>query len=250
MIIHEEKITQFHTDGYFILDSVIPDEHLELLRQNCEAAIVQKNAAMDELGTDVMGITHRNQRYFLGKAAQGFPELRQFLFSELMGDICQAVLGGTVYFKSDQFVVKYGMSSMEFSWHQDSGYSQKRLGDHPEILTFWCPLDDVDEGNGTIYVLPMQRFGKKEVVDHVKMEGTNDLVGYFGDDPGEPIIAAAGSLVVFSSLTFHRSGANSSGRQRRIYTPQYTAEPMPGNDPSDTNELFLQDGVRRVVVEQ
>ena len=248
MNIPDSKIEQFHTDGYFVLESVVPEEHLELLRRNCEAAITAKNAEMDAIGTDVDGITHRGQRYFIGCASQGLPELRVFLFSGLMSEVCRAILGETVYFKSDQFVVKYGGSPMEFSWHQDSGYSQKRVGDHPEILTFWCPLDDVDEENGTIYVLPMQRFGEKRVIEHVKMEGTNDMVGYFGDDPGEPIIAPAGSLVVFSSLTFHRSGANTSGRPRRIFTPQYTAEPMPGNSSVDANELFIRDGSRLLMV--
>ena len=246
MKIPTPKIEQFHTDGYFILESVVLNNQLDLLRRNCEAAIALKNAEMDELDTDVMGITHRNKRYFVHVAAQSLPELREFLFSDLIADVCRAILGETVYFKSDQFVVKFGKTEMDFSWHQDSGYSQKRLGDHPEILTFWCPLDDVDESNGTIFVLPMSRFGEKRVVEHVQMEGTNDLVGYFGDDPGEPIVAPAGSLVVFSSLTFHRSGANTSGRQRRVYTPQYTGEPMPGKNQADANELFIQDGQKLI----
>ena len=246
MEIPTHLIEQFHTDGYFIMDSAVSDDHLELLRRNCAMGISNKNAELDRMGTDVDGITHRDQRYFIHCAQQSLPELRAFLFSALIGSVCRAVLGNTVYFKSDQFVVKYGLTEMEFSWHQDSGYSQRRIGDHPELLTFWCPLDDVDETNGTIYVLPMSRFGEKRVAEHVHIPDTNDLVGYFGDDPGEAIIAPAGSLVVFSSLTMHRSGANTSGRQRRVYTPQYTAAPMPSIDTADANELFFLDGERQI----
>lgn len=241
MNIPESKIEQFHRDGYFVLESVIPDEHLELLRRVCQSAIESKNAEMDAQGTDVIGISHRDQRYFI-RAMPSFPELREFALGDLMASIGRSILGDTIYFKSDQYVVKYGRSEMSFSWHQDSGYAQKRIGDHPELMGCWCALDDVSEENGTVYFLPKQRFGHGQVVDHVKVEETNDLAGYFGDDPGEPVIAPAGSIAVFSSLTFHRSGTNLSGNQRRVYLAQYTAEPMPGGDSIDANKMFVQDG--------
>lgn len=242
MSITDNKIEQFHTDGYFVLESVIPDEHLALLRRACQSAIEKMDAEMDAQGTDVIGINHRNQRYFIGAAASTFVDLRRFVFSDLMASTCRSVLGDTVYFKSDQFVVKHGKTSMEFAWHQDSGYAQQRIGDHPEILSCWCALDDVSEANGTVYMLPMRRLGDKRVVDHERMAETNDLVGYFGDDPGEPVIMSAGGMAVFSGMTFHRSGANPTGKPRRVYLAQYTAAPMPGDDPADTNELFVQNG--------
>ena len=36
----------------------------------------------------------------------------------------------------------------------------------------------------------------------------------------------AGSVVAFSSYTFHRSGANSTPNMRRVYLAQYSAEPI------------------------
>jgi ectoine hydroxylase-related dioxygenase (phytanoyl-CoA dioxygenase family) len=237
MIISENKIAQFQTDGYCVLESVIPDGSLELLRCVCASAIEHMDAEMEAQGTDVIGINHRGQRYFI-PAMAAFPEVREFTFSDLMATVCRSILGDTVYFKSDQYVVKLGQSDMQFAWHQDSGYAQKRVGEHPEMLTCWCALDDVDESNGTVYLLPTHRFGDGKVVDHVRVEGTNDLAGYFGDDPGEPVIAPAGSIAIFSSLTSHRSGANPTGNQRRVYLAQYTAKPMPGDHPDDANELF------------
>jgi ectoine hydroxylase-related dioxygenase (phytanoyl-CoA dioxygenase family) len=49
---------------------------------------------------------------------------------------------------------------------------------------------------------------------------------YFGKEPGVPAIVPAGSLVVFSSLTFHRSGANTTNRMRRAYVTQYSPQPI------------------------
>jgi hypothetical protein len=35
--------------------------------------------------------------------------------------------------------------------------------------------------------------------EHVRDKQSNDLVGYFGDDPGDPVIVPAGSIACFSS---------------------------------------------------
>ena len=55
---------------------------------------------------------------------------------------------------------------------------------------------------------------------------SNDLVGYLGDEPGIPVIASAGSIAVFSSTTFHRSGFNGTSKMRRVYLTQYSPEPI------------------------
>ena len=131
---------------------------------------------------------------------------------------------------------------MKFSWHQDAGYAQARLGDHPEVLSCWCTLDEVNEDNGTVYLLPMSRYGEKKLAEHIVEEGSNDRIGYFGNDPGAPVIAPAGSIALFSSLTIHQSGANPTGKKRRVYLAQYTASPMPGGHAIDANKLFIKDG--------
>jgi ectoine hydroxylase-related dioxygenase (phytanoyl-CoA dioxygenase family) len=131
---------------------------------------------------------------------------------------------------------------MKFGWHQDSGY----VGyPHKPYLTCWCTLDDVNEENGSVYILPYSRAGVREIVKHSREEGTNDLIGYFGDDPGLPVIAPAGSIAVFSSVCFHRSGPNRTSKMRRIYLPQYSAEPILSEDGAKLRafaEAFLKDG--------
>jgi hypothetical protein len=53
--------------------------------------------------------------------------------------------------------------------------------------------------------------------------------------------------VVFSSRTFHRSGANSTANYRRSYLAQYSAEPIMNKDSSalwQRAEPVLVDGQR------
>lgn len=93
-------------------------------------------------------------------------------------------------------------------------------------MTCWVTLDDVTEENGTVYILPYDRAGTREWIRHTRDEANGDMVGYRGDDPGIPVLAPSGSIACFASTVFHRSGANQTDRMRRIYLPQYSAEPI------------------------
>ena len=47
-------------------------------------------------------------------------------------------------------------------------------------------------------------------------------VTFPGKNPGIPAIVPAGSIVVFSSYVFHRSGPNLTDKLRRVYLAQYS----------------------------
>ena len=79
-------------------------------------------------------------------------------------------------------------------------------------------------------MLRFSRAGTREVVEHVHDEETNDLIGYFGDDPGDPVTVPAGSIAGFSSTLSHRSGANTTDRVRRVYLAQCSTEPILDKD--------------------
>jgi len=223
-VVTEAQKRQFREEGYCVLERVIPEGHLELLRTQCQRFIDAMDARMDAAGTDVFGINHRGRRYFVSNCFREEPRLREFLFSELMADICSQTLGDDAWLFWEQYVVKGAGGGMKFSWHQDSGYVG--YPDHKPYLTCWCALDDMTEDNGTVRILPFSRIGVRTWVKHVKEPGTNDEVGYFGTDPGVPVIVPAGSIALFTSVSFHASSANTTGRMRRAYLAQYSAEPI------------------------
>jgi ectoine hydroxylase-related dioxygenase (phytanoyl-CoA dioxygenase family) len=219
--ITEDQKRQYREEGYFILERALPEEHLELLRSEAQHAIAMVDRRMDEAKTDVMGICHRGKRYFSHNVYHDRPVLRQFLFSELMADVCRATLGPDAWLFWEQYVIKCADKGMKFSWHQDSGYVHPN---HKAYLTCWIPLDDVSEENGTVYLLPFSHSGIRTWVKHEKDPESNDLVGYFGSQRGIPIVAPAGSIVAFTSLNFHSSGANMTNKMRRVYLAQYSGE--------------------------
>lgn len=222
-LISEEQKQQYQNEGYCILEAVIPPAQLAMLRAECERLMDEMDVEMQQQNREVSGISHRSNRYFISNRHRPGDQLSTFLFSDIMAEICRATLGDEAYLFHEQFVVKAAEKGMPFAWHQDSGY----VGyPHRPYLTCWCPLDDVNETNGTVYILPQSRSDTTGIAEHVREEGSNDLVGYHGDDPGIPVNVPAGSIAVFSSLTFHRSGRNTTDKLRRVYLPQYSAEPI------------------------
>lgn len=233
---------QYCAEGYFVLERVLGDDDLELLRSGADQAMAKIDAEMDAAGTDRLGINLRGKRYFSSWAYRDRPELRRFLFGDTMAQVCRALLGDEAFLFWEQYVVKAGDAETSFAWHQDSGYVHE---DHEPYLTCWIPLDDVTEENGTVYLLPYSRSGVRSYVKHVRDETVNDLVGYFGPDPGMPVIVPAGSLVCFSSVVLHRSGPNLTDRLRRVYIAQYSSDVIMAKDgsrPWGETEQFLAAG--------
>lgn len=221
---------QYHSSGYMLLENVIPSDDLAGLRDECQRFIDERDSEMDKAGTDTLGLNQRGLRYFVNDCSIDSPVLQQFVLGALMAEVCQATLGDDAYLFNDQYVVKGAEGGTKFGWHQDSGY----VGyEHTTYLTAWCALDDVSEENGTVYLLPYDRAGTRDVVPHRKDEATNDMVGYFGSDPGIPVIVPAGSIACFSSTLFHRSGANMTDKLRRAYVVQYSAQPILSEDGSE-----------------
>ncbi len=242
--IPKAKKEQYKKDGYFFLEKVIPDDTLRTLRAECDFLIREQEAEMDKQGTDVLNLSRRNSRYFVFLAYKNRPELGKIIFSDLMAEICRATIGDTAMLFWEQFVVK-GMDKKgaEFTWHQDSGYVDRS---HKPYFNAWIPLDDVTEENGTIYLLSYDKAGTKEKVPHKSVPNSSDRVGYFGSEKGEPFIAPAGSIAVFSSTTFHRSGANFTNKMRRAYAVQFSPETIyePDGSLKGLAEPFLQNGIR------
>lgn len=223
--ITESQKIQYRQEGYFILEKAIDPQTVDGLRTECQRYIDIFETEMEAKGVTVSGINHYKKRYFISNRGKESPIISRFLFGDVMAEVCRATLGETAYLFNEQYVVKAAEVGTKFGWHQDSGYVGHY---HRPYLSCWCALDDMTVENGTVYLLPYERAGMQpdDLFDHTVEAGSNDKVGYHGADPGIPAIVPAGSIAVFSSRTFHRSGTNTTDRMRRSYLAQYSAEPI------------------------
>ena len=222
---NDPRKEQFDREGYCILENAIAQEELAMLREECTALTSERESEMENADEIVRDINHKGRRYFISLRHKDRPRLRRFLFSDRIAEICQFLIGDDVWLFNEQFVVKAAHVGMEFSWHQDSGYIPETCP-HEPYLSLWCALDDIDATNGALSVLPFSRAATRKRIEHHREQGTNDLVGYSGDDKGEVASVSAGSIVAFTSVSFHRSAANESDAPRRAFLAQYSARPI------------------------
>ena len=114
LLITDEHRRQFQEEGYFILERALSEEQLGILRDSCDCLIEAMHAEMDRLGTDHIHISHRGKRYHIAKQYEQAPRLAEFVFSDLMAEICRATIGDTAFLFYDQYVVKAASKAWRF----------------------------------------------------------------------------------------------------------------------------------------
>ncbi len=181
-LISEKDRQQFRDEGFFVLPGVVPPEHLALMREVCGQFIAAYDAEMEAAGQTHQGINIKGSRYFIANRHKG-TRLPEFIYSDLMAEICRATLGDNAYLFWEQFVVKGPEKGSKFSWHQDSAYVGTP---HRPYITCWVTLDDVSEANGTVYLLPYSRAGTREVLPHKAERGEPRTRGLLRQRPGRP----------------------------------------------------------------
>ncbi len=137
---------------------------------------------------------------------------------------------------NDQSVYKRIEAKREFPWHQDNGYGPI---DPLPYITCWLALEDTTLENGCIWIQPRSHL--KGVVEHKQTD--IGLQCYFEEDPGLAVPLKKGSMVVFSSLLFHRSTPNLSNTIRKGYILQYSHA---GAKNPMTEEIFERGPVLRL----
>jgi hypothetical protein len=66
-------LDQYRTEGYFVLESVLSPDELELLRSGAQFSMDRLDAIMDREGVDRIGINARGKRYFSSMVYQERP---------------------------------------------------------------------------------------------------------------------------------------------------------------------------------
>lgn len=143
--------------------------------------------------------------------------LRQFCGGPVFQDLAHDLVGPTVRLYWDQAVYKKPAPQREFPWHQDNGYTYV---EPQAYLTCWVALTDATLENGCPWVVPgLHRLGT------LRHHTTDFGFACFDDPPGAiPVPVRAGGIVVFSSLTPHRTGPNSTADVRKTYIVQFAPE--------------------------
>ena len=230
MPLTRQQRDEFRERGYFVLGRVFDDEALGAL---C-AAYDEALAAPFLLGEEGKGrfayspLLHEQSR-----------TLRRFASSpELVAPVVE-LLGPDVRLYWDQAVSKPPGATSDVPWHQDNGYTPV---EPEEYVTCTVALDAMTRANGCLWIQPgSHRAGTRphRPTDYFFQ------IGYEGDVTGEACELAAGEVLVFSSLTMHRTGPNTTDGPRRSWVIQYChahACHRDTREPFDDRLLVAKDG--------
>lgn len=139
-------------------------------------------------------------------------------------DAVGAALGtGELLLLMTHLIVKPPRDGLKVEWHQDNTYWPSVTG--TEVTTVWLALDDTDEENACMHVIPSTHSGYEAL--EMQQTGGGDLLNVKVAVTPEmeaaavPICLNAGDASLHDSFIIHGSGANHSERRRAGYTMRY-----------------------------
>lgn len=212
------QVTQFDQLGFVVLERVFTDDEL--------APVIAATDA-HEAKTDAFLATRDGERFSIAERGaitfSLFPVLvdesaRRFAAHPVFAELCHDLIGPNARLYHDQAVYKKPEKPRRFPWHQDNGYT---FVEPQQYLTCWVALTDATLDNGCPHVVPgLHRTGT--LLHHY-----NDPLGWeiFAEHP-DAVAAPVGKggIVVFSSLTPHLTGPNTTDAVRKAYILQYAPD--------------------------
>lgn len=200
-------IERFRSDGFFVVEDLFDEDECDRTLGHVESALFELALGDADDGT----LSYRPMMHLLS------PELTAVATDPRWASIVLPLLGtGDARLYWEQAVAKPPQARTELPWHQDNGYTPLVP---EEYVTCWMALDDADVDNGCLWVIPgSHRAGTKQ---HVNGAGPF-RVGHDGPaSDGVAVPIRKGSVLVFSSLLMHRSGPNTTERDRRAWIIQF-----------------------------
>ena len=138
-------------------------------------------------------------------------------------DHVERLLGPDFYMWASNFFIKQPRTHETVGWHQDAYYWPLKP---VESLTVWLALDDVNDENGAMQVLPGSH--KSQIVEHRRDTDADSVLGLVADTTGfdlkdvRSVHLKPGQISIHDDKLLHCSPANPSARRRAGFTIRYS----------------------------
>jgi phytanoyl-CoA hydroxylase len=221
------EMARFATDGFLLLGRFVDDEGLAVLRRTYDEVLAR------DVGHRLMG--RRSDGAVVSqiqvlKPEELFPELWETTFfsqgrrlaAQLLATPEDALRGFS------HLTYKQPVTGRDTPWHQDEAYwLGPELQTHePQAVTFWITLDEASSTSGCMSFIPASH---GRTVPHVFID--DETSGLMVENPDtESALECpmrAGEASVHHCRSVHRATANTSAHQRRAWSLEFHASPVP-----------------------
>jgi Phytanoyl-CoA dioxygenase (PhyH) len=215
--ITDEQARRFDDDGFFVIEDAFDDATLAALDEAIAPGEERARGYLEGLPGGRFGVAGTDTQTIAPHLVVRSDVLREFCAHPLLAGLCRDLVGPDVRLYWDQAVYKQPQSTEPVLWHQDNGYT---FVEPQAYLTCWIALTDATHDNGCVRVMPgAHRDGT--LVHRTTPIGQE----CWGDDArAVEVPVRAGSVVVFTSLTPHCTGRNTTDVVRKAYIVQYAPD--------------------------
>ena len=229
LMLNEKQIQQFHRDGFLLGPQVLDDNQVEALRDELARVIAEKDkpevpqpVLLRNLGTAAGPLW---QIVNICEASKTYEDL--VYHPVIAGEIAQLLGAQEVRLWHDQIQYKeVGRGGVNF-WHQDSLYWPLVTPKNTQV-TAWIALDDVDEENGCMWMVPETHTWGDHIdfLHGLKPTGFKSMPEVFEGclSKMKPCPVRKGAVHYHHALTWHGSDENISNRPRRAIALHFMDE--------------------------
>jgi len=215
-----EQVRQYDEQGFVVVEDAFDAATIDALIEELDPIERRLEVLLEQKFDGRMFIARAGEITFTPHAVTRSAKARAFTQSKFFRDVTHDLLGDDVRLYWDQIVYKKPGTRDVFPWHQDNGYTYV---EPQQYLTCWVALTDADEDNGCPVVVPgLHRGG---TLAHETTELGFDCGVDAAGIQGVAAPVRAGGVVVFSSLTPHKTGPNrTTDRTRKTYIVQFAPD--------------------------
>ena len=222
-----EQVESFKANGYVKGNRVLSDDQVEELRNEL-TRVIEGNETLERRPVHIVNLSGKAdapvwQIVNIWEASAAFKALVHN--QQIAEEIVQLTSASEVRLWHDQIQYKPKAIGGVNMWHQDSPY-WPNIGPLTAQVTAWVALDDADEENGCMSMVPGSYHWGKQIDFLHTLAGYTAMPSTFdGHDIQVKLTPVAKGEVHFHhALTWHGSGANTSGRPRRAIALHYMTQ--------------------------